>query len=313
MRNFKFICSAFGLSLLAGCGGGGGGGASAVNSTPAPPDSVSKSASLIGVSQTDDFAASIQNIKFSVTKGSGSAAPASSDSSSGIVNTSVHYDAAAKSYTLQALSNSTFSEANRVAAKSNSIYTVYEKTSGSRSESFLLFNPGASNPSLALTYTSYGAWQTLDDGSSLGVKTSFFAFGTRTSSAELPRTGSASYTTIIDGQYADSSGVYALGGSSNFSADFGAATVAVNLNPVGTNVLNSSLKNFGTFSGSGTIDTASARFNTNTMNSGDFSMSVRGYFYGPGAAEIGGTFSLTGFSAGAVNGVGAGAIVGKKN
>jgi len=306
MRNVTCVGSILAALMVAGCGGGGGN--SGLNSTPVAPDSVSKSTSLINVTQNDDFAASTKQTSFTAAKGSGTIT--SVGSVSGAANTYVHYDVASKRYTVGGLSSTpSFSEANKSASKSNAVLSVYEKTSGSRNETFLLFNPGAGNSSLALTYASYGAWLIMDDRStSIDANISFFTFGTRTAAADMPRTGTASYNTIMDGIFADSSGFYSLSGTGSFTADFGASTIAFQANPFAANQLGGPSKYLATFAGSGAIDSNTARFNGNTTNADGLRLDLNGYFYGPGAAEMAGTFSLSG-----MNATGVGAIAGKKN
>lgn len=303
MRNSISVGSVLVALLVAGCGGGGSN--SGLNSTPTAPSSVSKSTSLLNVTQNDDFAASLQSTSFTVSKTTGQ--PTSTGANVGTANTTVHYDAATKGYSISTLPFSTssklsFTDANKDAANTN--LTSYEKTSGSRQETLLLSNPGAGNTNIALTYASYGAWLILDDrADSVDVRVSYFAFGTRTSSADMPRTGTATYSAFLDGTFADTSGYSALGGTASVSTDFGTSKITYQADPV-----RNGWTNMGSFTGSGTIDSNVGRFDASSSTANGYTFGMNGYFYGPGAAEIGGSFSLVGNG-----GTGVGAIVGKKN
>lgn len=320
MRNFKVFCSTASILMLAACGGGSGTG---LNSTPPPAlEPVSKSASLINVTQNDDFAASAYSTKFTISSTTGGVIVTnnngviSTGTNGGIANTAVHYDASSKTYSMQLTGISTdsklaFGDENKVAAKSNDALSTYEKTTGSRSETLLLFNPGPSNTKLALTYTSYGAWLTTEKRSN-GVDTNvaFFTFGTRTSPADMPRTGSASYSTILDGIFTDDAGFYAVTGSGSVSANFAASTLTYQVNPVSSAsaTSNAAPRDFGSFNGNGTINSTTAGFTTSESSSNGYSFGMNGYFYGPGAAELGAAFHLSGYGA-----TGTGAVVGKKD
>nr|WP_165388494.1 transferrin-binding protein-like solute binding protein [Sphingomonas populi] len=224
----------------------------------------------------------------------------------------VRYDASAGSYTLSGLvvPQVAFGSVDKVAASTNATVTAYQKTTGTRQDNLALFNAGSGNPVLALTYVSYGAQQSITDrGSSLDVDTAFFTFGIATALSDMPRTGTASYRTNLDGQFADASGVYALGGASSLTADFAAATVAFSMTPIGTNVVNGGAKTFGTQNINAAIRSGTNRFNgDSSTNAEGYRGALSGAFYGPQAVEVGGAFSIVGH-----DGFGTGAVVGRKN
>ena len=295
---------------LSACGGGGGGG---LSSTPPPPPAAQTNSSLASLQFSETFAFSPTGvIQYSVTRPAGAATSRTSTPVSTSDAGQVRYDAGAASYTLvgSVVPQVTFSSGDRVAASSNATITAYQKTSGSRQDNFALFNPGSGNPTLALTYVSYGAQQSITDrGSSIDVDTAFFTFGVATAASDMPRTGTASYRTTLDGQFADPSGVYALGGTSSLTADFAAATVAFSMTPVGTNVISGGTKTFGTQTVNAAIQSGTNRFSGNgTANAQGYRAGLTGAFYGPQAAEVGGVFSIVGN-----NGFGTGAVVGRKN
>lgn len=286
---------------LSACGGGSG----SVGSTPLPPVARTNSA-LTNLQYSEDFVGRAAVIQYSIARATGGATQRGSGGNLGAL---IRYDASAQSYTLTGttLPASTFAPSHRLAASSGPVITAYQKTSGNRQENLALFNAGAANTELALTYASYGALQTItDNGATLDVDTGFFTYGVLTAASDMPRTGSSTYRTKIDGQFADNSGAYSLSGTSSFAADFGAGTIAFSMNPVGQNVVTGSVKSLGSHSINASI--VNNRFSSGGFSGGTYSSSLEGYFYGPAAAEIGGTFTLTGGG-----GAGGGIVVGKKN
>ena len=305
MRYLRAAASVLACAMVAACGGGGGGG---IATTP-PPPVAQNNTSLTNLQFSQDFTAQAGIVQYRLARGTGAGSLRG-----GAVNgaAQVRYDAASQSYTLigTTLPASTFGPGNRAATGSGPVITVYDKTTGNRQETLALFNPGAGNSELALTYASYGALQTItDNGASVDVDTAFFTYGVLTSAADMPRTGSATYQTRIDGQFADATGAYILGGSSSFAADFAAGTIAATITPVGQNVVTGGTKGFGTQTIAGRINSVPVgqQF-TGQTSGGTYAASLTGYFYGPAAAEIAGAFSLTG-----AGGAGAGVLIGKKN
>ncbi len=229
---------------------------------------------------------------------------------------SLSYDAATGGYTVTDATGAAaaFLPATKSPTESNATISVYSRASGNKSDQLVLFNPGAANPRMALSYVSYGAWQQLtDNGLTVDAAQQYFVFGIR-QAANAPSTGSASYSTIVDGTWANSDGVYALGGTSTFTANFSNMTVASSLDLTGRNVATSQAKSLGLFLGSGTIAALGGGFSgtfTHQGTAGDgtvYSGGFAGAFFGPQGQEMGYTFSLTG-----QGGAAAGAVVGKAN
>lgn len=294
-------------ALLSACGGSG----SSLSSTPLPPRA--DNSSLVNLQYSQDFTGRASIIRFDVSRATGGATTKGNRENLGA---QIRYDAATKSYTVAGTTypqQTTFGPANRLDASSGPVITAYQKVSGNRQENLALFNPGSGNTELALTYASYGALQTItDNGGTVDVATAFFTYGVLTAASDMPRTGSANYRTKIDGQYADATGAYAISGPSSFSANFGASTMAFTMDPVGQNVVTGAVKSLGSHTMNGSI-TMGNQFNASTpFGVGAFSSNLGGYFYGPGAAELGGTFLIIGHG---VNdgGAGAGIVVGKKD
>lgn len=293
--------------LLSACGGGG-----SVNSTSPPsstPTPTATNGNLTGPLVSETFQALGVINRFTAAGGTGNVTSSQPLSSKAI---QVSYDASSSSYTIATgtLPDATFTGASKSAADSTSDITVYDKSSGTKTDNLVLFNPGAGNKQLALTYTTYGGWLTINTSTSLDVSTVFFVFGVKTATSDMPKTGTATYKSVIDGLFAGSSGIYALGGTSSLAADFGVGSVDFQMTPLGQNILTGATKNFGTLIGSGTIAAGGSNFvaTSDPQIGGGYAASLAGQFYGPQAAEFGATFQLTG-----PDGQGNGAMVGKKN
>lgn len=300
----RVILVGLSCAALSACGGSGG----SLSSTPLPPPppAAQANASLTDLKFSEDLVGFATVMQFNVLRSTGGATQRAAAVNS---SATVRYDASTKSYTVVGLTlpQSTFAAANRQAGDSTPVISVYEKASGNKSENLVLFNPGPANTELALTYASYGALQTIvDKGASVDVDTAFFAFGVQTAAADMPRTGTSNYRTKIDGQFSDAGGVYALSGPSTFSANFGAGTAALTMDLTAQNVVNGLPKSLGTHNIDGSIRDGN-QFAGASSGGGTYGVVVGGHFYGPAAAEIGGSFSVVGGG-----GVGSGAIVGKK-
>ncbi|MBJ7501674.1 MAG: transferrin-binding protein-like solute binding protein [Sphingopyxis sp.] len=306
MRNQYLAVVSLSCALLSACGGGGGGG---VNSTPPPPGANANS-SLVNLQYSEDFIGRASVIRYDVSRATGGATVRSPSENTG---GRIRYDAATRTYTLTGTTypQSTFGPSNRIDASSGPVITAYQKVNGNQQENLALFNPGAGNTELALTYTSYGALQKItDNGATVDVNTAFFTYGVQTAASDMPRTGSVNYRTKIDGQFADATGVYAISGPSSFSANFGAGTIAFRMDPVGENVVTGGRKSLGSHTMTGSIAIGN-QFNASNEFSAPYGSNLAGYFYGPGAAELGGTFLIRDNTGG--SGVGAGIVVGKKD
>jgi hypothetical protein len=239
--------------------------------------------------------------------------------SANIYPITVHYDATSGTYTVNdGQKNISFSRSEYVAAKSGAAYTFYRDTA--TGGTLKLFNQGPANPVIALTYTAYGKWTTVPQGS-IVLNDNYVVFGSITPASAVPRTGSASYNFIVDGTYqlagSPSGKTYSLSGNGQLTANFASATTGITLTPVATNTTNGSKIQFGTLTGGGFIDASSSSWGaTSRVRGADGSktlFSAQGNFFGPQAQEIGGAFTLTKTLGTQEIGAGAGAIVGKKN
>lgn len=224
----------------------------------------------------------------------------------------VVYDPVTDTYTLRdtgsLTTKSSFAPANIDAGASNATFTGYKKTSGSTTETFRLLNKSLTNPLIALSYVTYGQWRRAStSGSTTAVNDTFVVFGQKTPGASVPNTGSGSYSTVLDGIFVDAAGVYAVSGTGNLTANFGSGTIAYGASATGAREDGGTGIVFGAMTGTGSIAFASAGFSgTGTANGSGYRLDVAGFFYGPAANEVGGTFRLRGNS-----GNGTGALVGK--
>jgi len=243
-------------------------------------------------------------------RASGTVSPASPQWDNDNARLTISYDAATSSYTVSTFNGDfTFRPADRDASATNAELDAYSITTGNFTRSLALFKPGAGNPRLALTYTSYGALQRLvDGGSQISVTQELFVFGLPTPAADMPRTGSARYTSIVDGFWASDGDLRALTGTGSLSADFSAGTTSLDLSLGGASVLGGGSRTLGSFTGSGTISAANSSFSGTLTGASAYSGPYAGRFFGPGAAEAGAAFNLSNGAGGVVTGV----IVGKK-
>lgn len=227
------------------------------------------------------------------------------------ITTQVIYDAATDTYTLRDTATptlrSSFAPANIDAGASDAIFTVYKKVSGSTTETFRLLNQSPVNPLIVLSYVDYGQWRRATTASgTTAINDTYVVFGAKTARADMPHLGTGTYNTILDGTFVNKTGNYAVSGTGTFTADFAAGTISYSSVANATPETIGTAFSFGTMTGSGAIAFNSASFKgTGATNGSGYAMDVNGGFYGPGAAEVGGVFTLKGNS-----GNGTGAIVG---
>jgi hypothetical protein len=180
-------------------------------------------------------------------------------------------------------------------------------------------NPAQSGAPVQLSYLSFGR-ETIDDpidDSVLGIHwDTYFLFGYPTETSDMPKTGTASYSTAAFASYTTlnkGDPITTVTGTAAFTADFGSGTVSTALTlPFSHDTSTSS-----TYNGTGTIsgNQFSGQFSTSDdpyFGSGNFD----GGFFGPAAKEMGYTFSLLRSGVPGDNGGGTyviGAVVGTKN
>ena len=206
----------------------------------------------------------------------------------GIEEQSIVYDPASGTYTLSLFdpygSNAPIpfeiSRQDIIAGNSDASRTWYERA-GDRAVSGYLFNPGAANPTLALTYTSFADLVGTTD--SAGPQHYYLVYGIQTPASLLPRSGVASYSGIARGTAETRPGGYSgpVSGTSRLMADFaeGTATLSLQLradnperSPIGDFAMEGFIANNGFYGGSGGV--------------------FRGNFFGPKADEFGAIWTV---------------------
>ena len=230
--------------------------------------------------------------------------------------TTISYNAATQTYTLYDYEGGpgiSYSPAKIVASQSSAAYTFY-RDPGTGS-TLKLLNDSASNPLIILNYVTYGKW-VVPQSAPIHFADNYVVFGQMTPASAVPRSGSASYKAIVDGTYQKGAATYRLGGNATFAANFGTGIMGLSVTPVGTAAKGSRLT-FGTLSGSGYIGYDSSSFGaTSRTRAADGTKTLfraTGNFYGPGAQEIGGVFTLSQTLGTTQVGEGGGAFVGRKN
>jgi hypothetical protein len=209
--------------------------------------------------------------------------------------------------------NATLSPANLDTSQTSATFTVYTDAN----QTTRIFNTGAGNPAIQLTYVSFAdvtqtAYSSLV-GNSYATE-HYLVFGLQTSAQAMPISGTASYSGVVygSGAFQQSGGAVTLAGTGQMTANFGTSaftsTLALNITPTG-----GVAQSLGNIAYTGTI---SASTFGGGYTDGAFSQGyMAGAFYGPVANEVGAAFNLNLVdAANARNNVGvAGVFVGKKN
>ncbi|WP_336977923.1 transferrin-binding protein-like solute binding protein [Altererythrobacter fulvus] len=191
----------------------------------------------------------------------------------------------------------TFTSADRVAGQSNASFSAYRRSSGSIADELHVSNPGASNPTIALSYLSFGSLTHSGPASTAGhvaSSTAYFIYGMPISSTIFPTTGSANYRGILYGSGASFSGgnnSYAVSGNFNLTANFASMSVTGDISPVLTNDASGQVLSLASFGLNGSIDARVPRpIAASFSGAGVSSSYFRGNFFGPAANEIGADF-----------------------
>ncbi len=152
---------------------------------------------------------------------------------------------------------------------------------------------GTNSPTLQFHYLSFGEWWFYETD----INTYHYAaliFGAPTSTADMPKTGTASYTLSAIGALAMSSS-HIMMGVGTLSADFSSGTINTQLDLSVHAMEGKWLYGIDRITGKASFVSGSSLFQgvmtpTDTAFSGTFT----GSFYGPGAAEVGYTFAIGG-------------------
>lgn len=272
------------FATLSACGGGAGKLASTPRPTPKPV--------AFPLAKTATFE-SITSIRKERRDGAPNQIRVTEQGSTGRgPAVTIKYDAAANSYTLTGSGvTATFDRASGSVDGNFDTYTI--TTAQSRDDLRILRNvQPSSNIGVQLSYASFGSWTHLNTDTT-DRSVAYFLFGEPTTAAGMPRTGTASYDLLVDGNIRDFAptidGVteFKVGGSGTLTADFAAMTVTTDLT-----LIRSDQRALGSYTGTGTI--GADQFNGPLASTGPYFQSgfLMGGFFGPAAKEAGYTFSI---------------------
>lgn len=296
--------TALGLVLaLSACGGGDGG----VESTPEPVASyntldqqLEKGATFqtAGISTTSD---STYNI---VTKGKAFG--------SGVT---ISYASSTDTYTLTSPDGRSVNIApeNYDPSSSSSGTKGYKKVDGSNTDYFSFSRPGINN--VAMTYVFLGSWLTINQDGGYGSSSNLMIGGVPTRSEDLPQSGTATYSTSVDGIFVKGDDLISLSNpetrqlysSASFSINFANGAVSTDLNLSGYSLDRNRVQDLGVYSGTGVLASGGPGF-AGTLSGVNATGEFSGALFGPKAAEMGYVWYLNGPDLS-----GNGFVVGKKN
>jgi hypothetical protein len=175
------------------------------------------------------------------------------------------------------------------------------------SEDLQLLKKSLANSRIQLTYLGYGLYSgTSGPQTARQFNIGVFVIGQDTGAANMPHTGSANYSGIVDGYASIGGTAYRLLGSTGtLSASFASGTIAATLSLRGnsdflTGTLGT-LQNFGTLNGTGTVAAGSSGY-SGTLTGFGMNGQFAGGFFGPVANETGYGFSASG-GTGTITGV----------
>lgn len=159
-----------------------------------------------------------------------------------------------------------------------------------------LYRAGNENPEIQLTYSSFGHLTRAGPLGHLNFGDAWFSYGFKTKADDIPQSGSATYSGILYGfaVNADLGKQYDIEGSNSFFLDFSSQQASGTFNFVA--VANDGTRTAigtATFANSeiGSMDGVQWPFGGALSGTGVEGGMVRGFLYGPRAAEIGGIFA----------------------
>ena len=220
--------------------------------------------------------------------------------SSGINNIdNIYYKSSDKSYNITtSTANYKYLPSDINSNSSNATFSVFTHTNATEADSLKLLKPGPSNPTLALTYTEIGIWES--PAPTGGNAYSAMVFGMPTTSVGMPKTGNANYSGILTGVITGST-VYTLSGTTSLSANFATSTLQAILNPIETNPATGATQTLPPAYEAFTINPVIENFSSGSSKTiysfggmSTYGWFIGGTFYGPSGSEIGGTFIATG-------------------
>ncbi len=274
------LIAALAACTLAACGGGGGGGG--VRPGPAPlPDGTNRDLTAVGT-PTAMTVGAISRMETST----GAYVPQITFSNAPTVRVAI-----------PALGvDDTFTQADFVSTNVVSgvqIPTARRSDSnGVRTFTYIVPSNGASG----LRFSSLGVWDRADLATGTINQMAAISFGGRTLGSDVPTTGTGTYQGFLIGTAIETGGQFGISAGATATADFGARSIAfqstgstktdratgVTVGDTGYNVTGTLTYSAGSNTLAGNVTSANGKTG-----------SAAGAFYGPQAAEMGVTFSLS--------------------
>lgn len=277
--------------LLAACGGAGGSG---VGVTPAPPTGggSGSSSSSFPLASSQSFAAdsSTAQVAFDLVARTSDRGNAPGGA------ITVSYDAGRNSYTLSAPGRSQAFALGDNVSTGNGVEKRFRRSSGNQSETLTLVT-GTLAGGPVRKYVQLGYWQSdIVTGNRQETLFSTFAYGFPTLGSAVPRTGTAGFDTDVFGlATVPGREPSVIAGRGRFDVDFLSAVFSTDTFVTETGLISGNAVSGGglTVRGSGTL-TSDGNFAGASRISGsalNVSGTIAGRFYGPGAEELGASFS----------------------
>lgn len=292
MRFLRVGLIALATAVVTACAGGGGGGGGSVVPPGIPaPTPTNSSITNLTVDQTFSGPAGTTTNEFDLTSGTTVSGSGSADT------LSVSYNAAAKSYTVSVSGRSqTFGAGDIISNASGE--TRFRKDGATERDILTLVTTPYSG-STSNQYVGLGYWQRSSIvGDRQDDQFATFVYGLDTPAAAMPRTGRANFRIDVFGLasvpgYEPS----VLQGGGSFDVDFLAGVFSTSTMLTETELLTGDRVYGGGLEliGAGTLSSTSNFSGSITAGIKNVNLtgSLSGRFYGPGAEEVGASFSAT--------------------
>jgi len=285
--------------LIAGCGGGGGGGGGSATPAPIPAPAPAPAPPAYPTIPNFTLATSLEgpSHNFTVNRSAKTLLEVPGGTYSGQVVASA---SGITSITLNVtnIAGVTFSETFQSADLTSSVAVP-----GLAPRTLLSGTKTASDGSVrALTvldtgtagfnYMVLGGWEYASAAGATSAAGSMFVFGPATRSAEIPTTGTATYNGLMFGRYADGAQLWTATASASATANFANRSVSLvttNTQIVSVSTPQQAAPNLN-MTGTLTYPAATNALTGALSTPGGLTGPTEARFYGPAAAELGGTF-----------------------
>jgi len=297
------------LLMTCGCGGSNSG----VASTPAPPVAATPSYdSFVGLNKNVTVQTTSTAIKYQLDTHNGvltSSISRDAKGGFGEGGISISYDAASKNYTVgDGTSGSSYAPADKITPALSASATPFDTFSKFTStgaqdgirNTLMLYRAGAANTQFPqLSYATFAIVTTDNQHVTSGISQAtidtrvvYAIGGFETVRSDLPKTGTASYTSYVTGTSVGGTAGQAfwrdtpVSGTAKITADFGNGSLSTALS------LTANAQSIGDFSGTAPIESATSHFKGDLTANGATQGTFSGSFFGPQAAEVGYTFRV---------------------